>query len=147
MRAITRKINWETKVTPNEAFVAMSNLTPRIQEITAETYITAGTVTVFIPGTTAAVCTIEWEEGLLSDFQEAWSRLVPRHLDYRHKFLWEENNAFSHIRASMLGQSLVVPVVHRRLVLGQFQQIAFVEFDNRSRQREVILQFIGEQAE
>ena len=55
MRAITRKINWETKVTPNEAFVAMSNLTPRIQEITAETYITAGTVTVFIPGTTAAV--------------------------------------------------------------------------------------------
>ncbi len=147
MRAITRKINWETKVTPNEAFVAMSNLTPRIQEITAETYITAGTVTVFIPGTTAAVCTIEWEEGLLADFQEAWSRLVPRHLDYRHKFLWEENNAFSHIRASMLGQSLVVPVVHRRLVLGQFQQIAFVEFDNRSRQREVILQFIGEQAE
>ena len=146
MRVITRKINWETKVTPNEAYVAMSNLTPKIQEITAETYISAGTVTIFVPGTTAAVCTIEWEEGLLGDFQDAWSRLVPRHLDYRHKFLWEENNAFSHIRASMLGQSLVVPVVSRRLVLGQFQQIAFVEFDNRSRQRQVILQFIGEQA-
>jgi secondary thiamine-phosphate synthase enzyme len=146
MRVITRKINWETRVTPNEAYVAMSNLTPKIQAITEETYLGSGTVTIFIPGTTAAVCTIEWEEGLLGDFQEAWSRLVPRHLDYRHKFLWEENNAFSHIRASMLGQSLVVPVVNRRLVLGQFQQIAFVEFDNRSRQREVILQFIGEQA-
>ena len=145
MRVITRKINWETKASPDDAYVTMSNLTPRIQEITAETYITNGTVTVFVPGTTAALTTIEWEEGLLTDFQDAWSRLVPRNLDYRHKFLWEENNAFSHIRASMLGQSLVVPVVNMRLVLGQFQQIVFVEFDNRSRSRQVILQFIGEQ--
>jgi secondary thiamine-phosphate synthase enzyme len=145
MRVITRKLNWETRVAPDEAYVAVSNLTPRIQEITGETYLSNGTVTIFVPGTTAAVCTIEWEEGLLADFRDAWSRLVPRHLDYRHKFLWEENNAFSHIRASMLGQSLVVPIVERRLVLGQFQQIAFVEFDNRSRQRQVVLQFIGEQ--
>ena len=147
MRVITRKISWETRVVPNEGYVAMSNLTPKIQDIAGETYVSNGTVTIFVPGTTAAVCTIEWEEGLLTDFEETWSRLVPRHLDYRHKFLWEENNAFSHLRASMLGQSLVVPVVNRRLVLGQFQQVAFVEFDNRSRQREVVLQFIGEQAD
>lgn len=145
MRVITRKINWETKVSPNESYVSMSNLTPKIQEHTAETYIDNGTVTIFVPGTTAAITTIEWEKGLLGDFQDTWSRLVPRNLDYQHKFLWEENNAFSHIRASMLGQSLVVPVVNKRLTLGQFQQIVFVEFDNRARSRQVILQFIGEQ--
>ena len=145
MRVITRRINWETKVSPTESYVSMSNLTPKIQEHTAETYIDNGTVTIFVPGTTAAITTIEWEKGLLGDFQDTWSRLVPRNLDYQHKFLWEENNAFSHIRASVLGQSLVVPVVNKRLTLGQFQQIVFVEFDNRARSRQVILQFIGEQ--
>ncbi|MCJ7604997.1 MAG: secondary thiamine-phosphate synthase enzyme YjbQ [Dehalococcoidales bacterium] len=145
MRVITRRINWETKVSATESYVSMSNLTPKIQEHTAETYIDNGTVTIFVPGTTAAITTIEWEKGLLEDFQDTWSRLVPRNLAYQHKFLWEENNAFSHVRASVLGQSLVVPVVNKRLTLGQFQQIVFVEFDNRARSRQVILQFMGEQ--
>lgn len=145
MRVITRKINWETKVSSNESYVSMSNLTPKVQEQTAKTYINNGTVTIFVPGTTAAITTIEWEEGLLADFQDTWTRLVPRNLAYQHKFLWEENNAFSHIRASMMGQSLTIPVVNMRLTLGQFQQIVFVEFDNRSRSRQVILQFIGDQ--
>jgi len=70
---------------------------------------------------------------------------VPRDLVYTHKFLWEENNAYSHVRASLMGASLVVPLVNKRLTLGQYQQIVLVEFDNRTRSRQVILQFMGEQ--
>jgi secondary thiamine-phosphate synthase enzyme len=141
---VTRKINLDTKVTGDGQYVSVLNITPQVQKLAAEAYIGNGTVTIFVPATTAAVGTIEFEPGLIADFRKIWSRLVPVNDIYEHKFQWEENNAFSHVRASLLGQSLVVPIVGRRLTLGQFQQIVFVEFDNRARSRQVIVQFTGE---
>ena len=144
MIIITRKINVDTNAAREEQYVAVINITPKIQQQMELAYISNGTVTVFLPGTTAGVGTIEFEEGLIADFKNMWARVVPREIVYRHKFLWEENNGFSHIRASMMGQSLVVPIANKRLILGQYQQIVLVEFDNRARSRQVVLQFMGE---
>ena len=144
MIILTRKINVDTNAAREEHYVAIVNITPKIQMHVAETYVTNGTLTIFLPGTTAGIATIECEEGLISDFQRMWARVVPRDIVYKHKFMWEENNGYAHIRASMIGPSLVVPLVNKRLVLGQFQQIVLVEFDNRARTRQVVLQFMGE---
>lgn len=144
MIIVTRKINVDTNAAREEHYVAIVNITPKIQQHLEAAYVNNGTVTVFLPGTTAAIATIENEGGLISDFQRMWARVVPRDIVYKHKFMWEENNAFSHIRASLMGPSLVVPVVNKRLVLGQFQQVVLVEFDNRARSRQVVLQFMGE---
>ena len=144
MIILARKINVDTNAAREEQYVAVINITPKIQQQMELAYITNGTVTVFLPGTTAGVGTIEFEEGLIADFKNMWARVVPREIVYRHKFLWEENNGFSHIRASMMGQSLVVPIANKRLILGQYQQIVLVEFDNRARSRQVVLQFMGE---
>ncbi len=144
MIIITRRVNVDTNALADEGFVSIYNITPKVQQQVAETYVTNGIVTVFLPGTTAAVATIEYEEGLLSDFKKMWSRIVPMELVYTHKFLWEENNGYSHVRASLMGASLVVPLVNKRLTLGQYQQVVLIEFDNRARSRQVILQFMGE---
>jgi len=144
MIVLTRKINVDTNAATDETYVSVINITPKVQQHAAEVYMTSGTVTLFLPGTTAALGTIEYEEGLLNDFKKMWTRIVPREIVYRHKFLWEENNGFSHVRATLMGPSLVVPVVNKRLTLGQFQQVVLVEFDNRGRSRQVILQFMGE---
>ena len=144
MIILTRKITVDTKAAPEEHYIAIVNITSKIQQQIEMAYLEAGTVTVFLPGTTAGITTIEYEEGLLSDFRHAWARLVPRDAAYNHKFMWEENNAFAHIRASLMGPSLVVPIANKRLVLGQFQQVVLVDFDNRPRSRQVVLQFLGE---
>jgi len=140
----TRKINIDTNASSDESYVSVINITPQVHKQAVEEYITNGIVTLFLPGTTAALATIEFEEGLISDFKNIWSRLVPRDISYKHKFLWEENNAFSHVRASLMGPSLVIPMANKRMILGQYQQIVLVEFDNRARSRQIILQFMGE---
>lgn len=140
----TRTINVDTNTTSDEAYVSVINITPNIHKQSAEEYITNGIVTLFIPATTAALATIEFEKGLIADFKKIWSRLVPRDIAYKHKFLWEENNAFSHVRASILGPSLVIPMANKRLILGQYQQVVLVEFDNRARSRQIAMQFMGE---
>ena len=144
MIVTTRTINVDTNTTSDEAFVSVINITPQVHKHAMEEYISSGTVTLFVPATTAALTTIEFEEGLISDFKKIWSRLVPREIAYKHKFLWEENNAFSHVRASILGPSLVIPMTNKRLTLGQYQQIVLVEFDNRARSRQIAVQFMGE---
>jgi secondary thiamine-phosphate synthase enzyme len=144
MIILTRKINIDTNAAREEHYVAIVNITPKIQQHVEATYLSNGTVTVFLPGTTAGITTIEYETGLISDFQRMWARIVPRDIVYKHKFMWEENNGFAHVRASLMGPSLVVPIVEKRLVLGQFQQVVLVEFDNRARSRQVVLQFMGE---
>jgi secondary thiamine-phosphate synthase enzyme len=144
MIILTRMVHIETNPTREENYASVMNVTPKITQQMDLTHITSGTVAVFLPCTTAGIATIEYENGLISDFQQMWSRLVPADIIYKHRFLWEENNGFSHVRASMMGQSLVVPIANKRLVLGQFQQIVLVEFDNRTRSRQIVLQFMGE---
>ncbi|HUU65560.1 MAG TPA: secondary thiamine-phosphate synthase enzyme YjbQ, partial [Dehalococcoidales bacterium] len=90
------------------------------------------------------ISTIEYEPGLLSDFQSMWERNVPRNIAYNHDRAWGEGNGFSHVRASLLGASLVVPFNNKKLTLGTWQQIVLVDFDNRPRSRQIILQIMGE---
>jgi secondary thiamine-phosphate synthase enzyme len=103
-----------------------------------------GTVTIFIAGSTAAVTTIEYEPGLRTDFPNMLSRIVPKNIEYEHDKTWHDGNGHSHVRASMGGPSLTVPFKDGRLLLGTWQQIVLVEMDIRQREREIILQIMGE---
>jgi secondary thiamine-phosphate synthase enzyme len=105
---------------------------------------TQGIAVVFVPGSTGGVLTLEFEAGAVHDFQRLMERLVPRDIPYEHDRRWGDGNGFSHIRAALMGASAVVPVVDGRLTLGTWQQLLFVDFDNRKRQRTVIVQLLGE---
>ena len=141
---ITRTIRLQTNPLEAESHIYLVNITHEAQDLVAGTDIRNGTVTVFVPGSTAAIATIEYDPGLLSDFQNMWERNIPRNIVYEHEFQWSENNGYSHIRASLLGPSMVIPLAEKRLTLGTYQQLVFVEFDNRSRSRQIILQIMGE---
>lgn len=120
------------------------DITSQVAGQVAESGINSGTVTVFVPGSTAGLTTIEYESGLVADLKKMWQRVVPRDIPYDHDRRWGDGNGHSHVRASMLGSSLVVPFSEHRLTLGTWQQIIFVDFDNRPRSRQVILQIMGE---
>lgn len=141
---VTRTIRLQTNPVEVESHVYLVDITREAQELVAGTDIKNGTVTVFVPGSTAAIATIEYEDGLLSDFQNMWERTVPRNIVYEHGFQWSENNGYSHVRASLLGPSMVIPLADKRLTLGTYQQLVFVDFDNRPRSRQIILQIMGE---
>jgi secondary thiamine-phosphate synthase enzyme len=103
-----------------------------------------GIVTVFVPGATGAVTTVEYESGLLSDLKDLFEALIPRAHDYAHNDRWGDGNGHSHLRASLVGPSLTVPFVERKLTLGTWQQIVFIDFDVRARSRRLVLQIMGE---
>lgn len=104
----------------------------------------AGLATVFVVGSTAAVTTIEFEPGALSDFNGLFERLAPRGAEYCHHLRWGDDNGSSHVRAALLGPSISVPFAEGRLLLGTWQQIMLAEFDTRPRHRRVVIQMIGE---
>jgi secondary thiamine-phosphate synthase enzyme len=106
-----------------------------------------GIVTIFVSGSTAAVTTIEYEPGLLYDFPKMLSRIAPKDIIYRHDETWHDGNGHSHIRASLIGPSLTIPFKDRSLMLGHWQQIVVIELDTRPRQRNIILQIMGESVE
>jgi secondary thiamine-phosphate synthase enzyme len=103
-----------------------------------------GIATIFISGSTAGITTIEYEDGLISDFKNMWERNAPSNTPYQHDQRWGDGNGHSHVRASLQGPSLVVPFANKKMALGTWQQIVVVDFDNRPRAREVILQLLGE---
>ena len=120
------------------------DITSQVASQVAESGIDSGIVTVFVAGSTAGVTTIEYESGVIADLQQAWERVVPRNIPYAHDRRWGDGNGYSHVRASMLGCSLVVPFNGGRLTLGTWQQIVLVDFDNRPRSRQLVLQVMGE---
>jgi len=103
-----------------------------------------GTVTIFCPSSTSALTTIEYESGALSDLKRLFHEIVPQNREYAHNARWGDGNGHSHVRAALLGPSLTIPFVNGGLTLGTWQQIIYVDFDNRPRRRELILQMIGE---
>jgi secondary thiamine-phosphate synthase enzyme len=105
----------------------------------------AGQVVVFVPGSTGAVTTIEYEEGVVGDLKQAIERFAPRTIEYAHDAAWGDGNGYSHVRAAMLGPSLSIPVIDGAMTLGTWQQVVLIDFDNRPRQRRVIQQIIGEE--
>ncbi|HON60174.1 MAG TPA: secondary thiamine-phosphate synthase enzyme YjbQ, partial [Smithella sp.] len=106
--------------------------------------ITDGLVTVFCPGSTGAVTTIEYETGVLQDLKKALERLVPGDIPYAHDRRWGDGNGFAHVRAALMKPSLSVPLVSASLTLGTWQQIVFMDFDNRERHRDIAVQVIGD---
>jgi secondary thiamine-phosphate synthase enzyme len=103
-----------------------------------------GIVTVFVPGATGGLTTVEFESGLVQDLKELFDSIAPRGKRYHHDQKWHDGNGHSHVRASLLGPSLTVPFTERQLLLGTWQQIIFIDFDARSRSRKLVLQFMGE---
>jgi secondary thiamine-phosphate synthase enzyme len=120
------------------------DVTDRVQDIVSKSGIKEGLVCVFVVGSTAAVTTVEHEPGLVSDMKEAMDRLYPKDIEYGHHQRWGDGNGHSHIRASFVGPSLTVPIVEGRLRLGTWQQIVFMEFDNKPRTRELEVLIVGE---
>lgn len=104
----------------------------------------SGTITVFCPSATSAVTTIEFESGALRDLQALFDEIVPPGREYAHNARWGDGNGHSHVRAALLGASLTIPFVEGRLILGTWQQVIHVDFDNRPRQRELVIQIMGE---
>ena len=120
------------------------DITKSVEGAVRESSISSGTVTVFVPGSTAGITTIEYESGAISDLREIFSKLVPENEFYAHNARWGDGNGHSHIRASLLGPSLSVPFQSSKLITGTWQQVILVDFDNRPRNREIILQIVGE---
>jgi secondary thiamine-phosphate synthase enzyme len=120
------------------------DITDKIAELITDSRLKSGIVTAFITGSTAGVTTIEFEPGLVNDFQQLWENLAPNNVPYDHNTRWGDGNGYAHVRASLLGASLTVPFTGGKLVLGTWQQIVLVDFDNRPRQRTVIVQMMGE---
>lgn len=103
-----------------------------------------GTITIFCPSSTSALTTIEFESGAVSDLKRLFDEIVPPDREYAHNARWGDGNGHSHVRAALLGPSITIPFVDGQLTLGTWQQIIFVDFDNRPRQRKLVLQLIGE---
>jgi secondary thiamine-phosphate synthase enzyme len=120
------------------------DLTPGVERAIAEANLSGGVVTLFVVGSTAALTTIEYEDGAVNDLGRAIERMAPHDMEYEHHLRWGDDNGHSHVRAALLGPSLSVPFVGRRLTLGTWQQIILIDFDTRPRQREVVAQIIGE---
>lgn len=120
------------------------DVTTSVAEAVRGSGIANGIATVFVTGSTAALTTLEFEPGLVHDLKAAFERLYPREMEYRHHERWGDDNGHSHVRASMLGPSLVVPVSEGAITLGTWQQIVLVDFDTRPRTREFLVQILGE---
>jgi secondary thiamine-phosphate synthase enzyme len=120
------------------------DITSEVQAEVGASGIKEGIVTVFVSGSTAGLTTIEYELGVVADFKAMWERIVPQGIKYEHDRAWGDGNGHSHVRASMLGASLVIPFTGGRLILGTWQQIILADFDNRARSRKIILQIMGE---
>lgn len=137
---ITKKVRIRTKGNCD-----ILDITPQAAKLVAESGIIAGTVTLFCVGSTAAVTTTEYEPGLVKyDIKVAFEKIAPENARYEHEETWHDDNGHAHVRASLLGPSLVVPIVEGQLTLGTWQQIIFVDFDTSPRTRDVICQIIGD---
>ena len=141
---ITKSLSLQTNPPSESHSICIIDVTSQVAREVEQSGVSNGTVTLFIPGSTAGVTTIEYEPGLLDDFKNMWDRVIPQNIPYGHNKAWGDGNGHSHVRASMLGASLTIPFVDNRLTLGTWQQIVFIDFDNRSRSRKMVLQIMGE---
>jgi secondary thiamine-phosphate synthase enzyme len=127
-----------------EAEMDVVDVTHDVSEIIEESGVEDGVVTVFVPGSTGALTTLEYEPGLVQDIKDFFERTVPQDHYYHHEERWHDKNGHSHIRASLIGPSVAIPFRDNRLMLGTWQQIVFLDCDVRSRERELIVQIVGE---
>ena len=122
----------------------MLDITGDVAREVRETGVGSGIVTVFAPSATSGLTTMEYESGALADLKRVFDEVAPRGKDYQHNLRWDDGNGHAHVRAALLGPSLTIPFSSGQLILGTWQKITYVDFDNRPRRRELILQVIGE---
>lgn len=134
----------ETLSFQTKGFTDIIDITHRVVMILERSKIEDGLVTVFCTGSTGALTTIEYESGVLRDLQRAIEKIVPSDIPYDHDRRWGDGNGFSHVRAALMKPSLTVPVIKGKLALGTWQQIVFIDFDNRGRTRNIVVQVMGE---
>jgi len=139
MKIVTKRIELETRGAGD-----LIDITVKAQKSLESAGLQRGNVTVFVVGSTAGITTFEYESGLITDMQELYNSIAPQDRHYAHDETWGDANGFSHLRAALQGPSLTVPFENGKLILGTWQQIVLAEFDNRPRDRQVVLQMIGE---
>ena len=122
----------------------MQDITSQVQAAVQDSGLQAGIVTVFCPGSTGGLTTIEYESGVVADLQQILDEIAPPDRDYRHHKRWGDDNGSAHVRAALVGPSLTVPFTEGRLTLGTWQQIVFCDFDTRGRSRQLVIQILGE---
>ena len=122
----------------------IQDVTSQVAGAVKDSGLGAGTVTVFCPGSTGGLTTIEYESGALADLQQVFDEIAPPDRDYRHHLRWGDDNGHAHVRSALIGPSLTVPFVEGRLTLGTWQQIVFLDFDTRPRSRRLVVQVMGE---
>jgi secondary thiamine-phosphate synthase enzyme len=127
-----------------EGFTDIIDLTPHVMNVLNRSKIKDGLVTVFCPGSTGSVTTIEYEPGVLRDLQKVIEKIVPSDVPYEHDRRWGDGNGFSHVRAALMKPSLSIPIIKGRLTLGTWQQIVFIDFDNRGRERNLFVHILGD---
>ena len=138
MTVITKEVAITTK-----GYSDVCDITPQLVEFVRDLPFSEGSVTVFVPGSTAGVTTIEFEPGAVEDLQNAFERLIPRTAEYKHNRRWGDGNGFSHVRAALCKASLTIPFVAHRPVTSTWQQVVCIDFDNRERHRKLIFQATG----
>jgi secondary thiamine-phosphate synthase enzyme len=120
------------------------NITDNIQNIVHQSNISSGSVLVFVPGATGGLSTIEYEPGLIQDFPKLMEKLIPEREYYFHNETWHDGNGHSHLKATLIGPSMTIPFEKKRLILGTWQQVVFLEFDNKPHHRRIAIQLMGE---
>jgi len=138
MKIISDSVSFAT-----EGFNDVKDLTGLVEKRLLANRLKDGIVNIFVPGSTGGVTTIEYEPGLVEDFSRLMEKIAPSNIPYNHDKRWGDGNGFSHVRAALIGPSMNVPFSDGKLSLGTWQQIVFVDFDNRARTRTVLLQFMG----
>ncbi len=128
---------------PTSSKTDVIDITPLVIEEISRSEILNGFITLFIPGSTAALTTIEFESGVINDLKKAIERMAPRDDYYEHNERWGDGNGYSHVRAALLGPSLHIPLIEGRMALGTWQQIVLLDFDNRPRKRRIVFQAVG----
>ena len=127
-----------------KGFTDILDITQDVDAVTDRSGIKNGLVTVFCPGSTGSVTTIEYESGVLRDLQKAIEEIAPSDIPYEHDRRWGDGNGFSHVRAALMKPSLTIPLIDGKLALGTWQQIVFIDFDNKKRERKILVHVIGE---
>lgn len=139
MSVITKKIKLDTKGDTD-----IIDITGQAASAVAKAGVKSGIVAVFVSGSTGGLTTVEYEPGLVQDLKKAFEDIAPKSGTYQHDLRWHDGNGHAHVRASLLGPSISIPFIDKKLQLGTWQQIIFIDFDNRPRSRELIVQIVGE---
>ncbi len=127
-----------------QGFSDIIDITGHVEREISASGISDGIATVFVPGSTAGITTLEFESGAVSDLRQSIERQAPQDIHYEHDARWGDGNGFSHVRAALMGGSFTVPFNDRRMLLGTWQQIVLCDFDNRPRSRKILVQILGQ---